>query len=332
MPDQRLKELRIFSGTANPPLAESICASLGVPVGRARVQPFADTETHVRVEDDVRGLDCFVVQPTCHPVNQNLMELLIFIDCLHRASARRITAVLPYFGYARQDRKSEGRTPISAKLVANLITTARADRILAIDLHAQQVQGFFDIPVDHLTAEPVFTNYFRSQPLGDMVMVSPDVGNMKMANVYAQKLGGNLAVIDKRRQSGSEVVMSRIIGDVKHKDVLMFDDMISTAGTICSASALVKDHGARSVRVAATHGVFAGDALEKIQAAPIDEVVVTDTIPLSNEAREVGKIKVLSVANLLGEAMERIHLNRSVSEIFSRDRLESASDSDGEKA
>jgi len=309
-------ELLIFSGSGNPGLTEKICAYLNVSVGRAQIEEFSDGETLVRVEDDVRGRDCFVVQPTCHPVNQNIMELLIFLDCLHRASAMRITAVIPYFGYARQDRKSEGRTPISAKLVANLITTARADRLLAIDLHAEQVQGFFDIPVDHLTAEPVISSYFRGLDLSDKVVVSPDVGNVKTANIYAQDLAGELAVIDKRRVSGSEVVATRIIGDVKDKDVLMFDDMITTAGTICSAARLVRDCGARSVRVAATHGVFAPPAVERLREAPIDEIVVADTVPIRAEAAELKNLKVLTVADLLGEAIHRIHNNKSVSEIF----------------
>jgi ribose-phosphate pyrophosphokinase len=310
--------LKVFSGSANPVLTQKICAYMGVPVAPAHIETFPDGETLVRVEDDVRGRDCFVVQPTCQPVNDNLVELLIFIDCLRRASARRITVVLPYFGYARQDRKSEGRTPISAKLVANLITTAGANRVLALDLHAEQVQGFFDIPVDHLLAEPVIADYFRTLNLPAKVLVSPDVGNVKKANLYAQDLGGELAVIDKRRIDGSQAVATRIIGDVKDKDVLMFDDMITTAGTICSAAVLVREHGARSVRVGATHGVFAVPAMERLRHAPIDEVVVTDTIPLSSEGRQIEKLKVLTVANLLGEAIGRIHEDKSVSAIFKK--------------
>jgi len=308
--------LLVFSGSANRDLTSKICDYVGIPVGRAKVEPFPDGETLVKLEEDVRGRDCFVVQPTCSPVNDNLMELLIYIDCLHRASALRITAVLPYFGYARQDRKSEGRTPISAKLAANLITTARSDRVLTIDLHAEQVQGFFDIPVDHLTAEPVLVKYFRKLDLENKVLVSPDVGNVKTANIYAHDLGGDLAVIDKRRVSGSHAEAVRIIGDVKDKHVLMFDDMITTAGTICSAAKLVKDKGAKSVRVGATHGVFAGPAVERINDSPIDEIVVADTIPLRAEAQKLEKLKVVSVASLLGEAIIRIHQNRSVSAIF----------------
>jgi ribose-phosphate pyrophosphokinase len=310
-------DLRIFSGTANPELTAAICRHIAVAMGKSQITTFPDGEVLVRVEDDVRGRDCFVVQPTCLPVNSNLMELLIFIDCLHRASARRITAVLPYFGYARQDRKSEGRTPISAKLVANLITTAKVDRVLAVDLHAEQVQGFFDIPLDHLTAVPVIAKYFKELVLRDRVVVSPDVGNVKTANIYAQYLGGELAVVDKRRKSGSEVEATRIIGNVEGKDVLMFDDMITTAGTICSAAYLVKKAGARSVRVAATHGVFAEPAAERLNAAPIDEVVITDTIPLGLQSQNIERLKVLTVADLLGEAIDRIHNDKSVSAIFS---------------
>ena len=310
--------MRVFHGTANPELATKMCKFLEIAVGRARVETFPDGETLVRVEDDVRGRDCFVVQPTCQPVNNNLMELLIFIDCLHRASAERVTAVLPYFGYARQDRKSEGRTPITAKLVANLLATAKVDRIVAVDLHAQQVQGFFDIPVDHLTAEPVLADYFRQLNLKDIVIVSPDVGNVKTANVYAQDLGGDLAIIDKRRESGSEAIATRLIGNVTGKDILMFDDMITTAGTICSAARLAKDCGAKSVRVGATHGVFAPPALERLADAPIDEIVVTDTIPLSSSSLEYKNLKVLSVAPLLGEAIHRIHNHKSVSAIFEK--------------
>ena len=306
----------VFSGSSNPDLTQKICDYVGIPVGKTKVEPFPDGETLVKLEQDVRGRDCFVVQSTCPPVNNNLVELLIFLDCLHRASALRITAVLPYFGYARQDRKSEGRTPISAKLVANLITTARADRVLTVDLHAEQVQGFFDIPLDHLKAEPVLVKYFRKLELQDKVLVSPDVGNVKTAKIYAQDLGGELAVIDKRRISGSQAEAVRIIGDVKDKHVLMFDDMITTAGTICSAARLVKDKGAKSVRVGATHGIFAPPALERLSEAPIDEIVVADTIPLSREAGQLQKLKVVSVASLLGEAIVRIHQNRSISAIF----------------
>lgn len=313
--------MRIFSGNANIELAKKICEYMGLELGNADVTPFPDGETHVRIIDDVRGQDCFVIQPTQYPVNDNLMELLVFIDSLHRASARRITAVLPYYGYARQDRKSQGRTPITAKLVANMLTAAKCDRVLAIDLHAEQIQGFFDIPMDHLTAVPVIGNYFDEIELPNMVVVSPDVGNMKTAHVYARMLGGDLAVIDKQRKNGNEVVMGHIIGDVKGRDVLMFDDMISTAGTICSAAEVVKDHGANSVRVAATHGVFAGPAIERLRNSIIDEVVVTDTIALREDVKSLDKLKILSVAELIGEAIDSIHNDKSVSAIFKKYKL-----------
>ncbi|MBI9018268.1 MAG: ribose-phosphate pyrophosphokinase [Phycisphaerae bacterium] len=312
----RNDDIRIFSGTAHPELATKICEQLNVPVCRADIEPFPDGETHVRVIDHVRGRDCYIIQSTCPPVNENLMELLIFLDCLKRASAKRVTVVMPYFGYARQDRKSEGRTPITAKLVANLLTTASATRLLAIDLHAQQVQGFFDIPVDHLTAEPVIAEYFKSLDLPNKVIVSPDVGNMKTATIYAEDLDGELAVIDKRRKSGTEVDATRIIGEVEGKDVLMFDDMISTAGTICSAAYLVKSHGAKSIRVAATHGVFSGPAIQRLKEAPIDEIVVTDTIPVSDKVKQLDNLKVVTVAGLLSTAIDCIHNYESVSAIF----------------
>ena len=313
--------MRIFSGNANPQLASKVCEYLGVELGNADVRPFPDGESHVRIYDDVRGQDCFVIQPTHCPVNDNLMELLVFIDSLHRASARRITAVLPYYGYARQDRKSQGRTPITAKLVANMLTAANCDRVLAIDLHAEQIQGFFDIPLDHLTAVPVISSYFEKLDLPNKVIVSPDVGNMKTATNYAKILGGELAVIDKHRKNGTEVKMGHIIGDVEGRDVLMFDDMISTAGTICTAAAVVKANGAASVRVAATHGVFAGPAIERLENSVIDEVIITDTITLRDDVKKLDKLKVLSVAELIGEAIDRIHHDKSVSAIFKKYKL-----------
>ncbi len=308
--------LKIFAGSSNPGLAGDVCKYLGIPLGGANIERFPDGEKTVRVEDDVRGRDCFVVQSTCEPVDEHLVELLIFLDCLRRASASRISAVIPYFGYARQDRKEEGRVPITAKLVANIITTAGADRVLAIDLHAHQLQGFFDIPVDHLTGELVLSKYFRDKKISDLTIVSPDVGNMKIASRYAANLGGELAIVHKKRVSGSSVEAQEIIGDVEGKNVLMCDDIIATAGTICSAAALVKDRGAKKIFVGATHGVFATPALDRLSQAPIDQVVVTDTIPLNKDSRRVGEIKVLSVASMLGEAIKRIHRNESVSSIF----------------
>jgi ribose-phosphate pyrophosphokinase len=310
------ENLKIFSGTSNVALTTAICKYLKVPVGGAELDRFPDGEKVIRVEDDVRGRDCFVVQSTCLPVDENLMEILIYLDCLRRASARRITAVIPYFGYARQDRKDEGRVPITAKLVANLVTTAGADRVLAIDLHAAQLQGFFDIPVDHLTGELVLSRYFRDKKIDKLTVVSPDVGNIKIASRYASHLGGELAIIHKRRASGSEVEAQEMIGEVEGRNVLMCDDIIATAGTVCSAARLLKERGALKIYVGATHGVFVGEALERLQGAPLDEVVVTDTIPTNDKIKELSNIKVLTVASMLGEAIKRIHRDESVSSLF----------------
>jgi ribose-phosphate pyrophosphokinase len=311
-----IQTIKVFSGTSNPVLADSVCTYLGVAPGNVKIQPFPDSEKFIKLEDDVRGKDCFVIQSTCCPVNDNLMELLVFLDCLRRASAARITAVIPYFGYARQDRKDEGRVPITAKLVANLITTAGADRVLSIDMHAAQLQGFFDIPMDHLMAEPVLTRYFRSKKLEDLTVVAPDVGNMKKAAKYASTLGAELAIIHKRRISGSEVVCGEVIGEVEGRNIVMCDDMISTAGTLCSAATLLKERGAKQIIAGATHGVFVGPAFERIETAPFDEVVVTDTIPQDGQAKNIEGIKVLTVSELLGEAIKRIHRNESVSAMF----------------
>jgi ribose-phosphate pyrophosphokinase len=308
--------LKIFSGTSNPVLAGDVCKYLGIPLGGAKIERFPDGEKAVRVEDDVRGRDCYVVQSTCDPVDEHLVELLIFLDCLRRASASRITAVIPYFGYARQDRKDEGRVPITAKLVANMITTAGASRVLAIDLHAHQLQGFFDIPVDHLAGELVLGKYFRDLKIDNLTVVSPDVGNMKTASRYSAHLGGDLAIVHKKRVSGSEVEAQEIIGEVRGRNILMCDDIIATAGTVCSAAALVKQRGAEKVYVGATHGVFAPQAFERLSKAPVDQVVVTDTIPLKNKSKKIDNIKVLSVAAMLGEAIKRIHRNESVSNLF----------------
>jgi ribose-phosphate pyrophosphokinase len=312
-----MTNLMLFAGRANRPLAERISEYLGIGLGAVKIQPFPDGEVLVKLEADVRGRDVFVIQPTCPPVDQSLMELLIFIDCARRASAERITAVIPYFGYARQDRKDEGRVPISAKLVANMITVAGADRVLVVDLHAAQVQGFFDIPVDNLYAEPVLTRHYAAMDLDDLVVVSPDVGNVKRARIYADHLGGDLAIVNKRRVSGSEVEVGRIIGDVEGKTVLMVDDMISTAGTICTAARLCRDEGATRVLVGATHAVLSGPAVERLSEAPIEELLVTDTIPMPEEtARAIGKLKVLTVSSLVGEAIHRIHNDESVSSLF----------------
>ena len=310
--------LKIFSGSSNVGLASAVCKYLEIPLGGASIDNFPDGEKVIRIEDDVRGRDCFVIQSTCRPVDEYLMELLIYLDCLRRASANRVTAVIPYFGYARQDRKAEGRVPITAKLVANIITTAGADRVLAIDLHAQQLQGFFDIPVDHLTGELVLSRYFRNKKISKLTIVSPDVGNMKTASKYASHLGGELAIVHKKRVSGSEVDAQEVIGEVDGRNILMCDDIIATAGTLCSAAKLVKERGAKKIYVGATHGVLTVKALEHLEKAPIEEVVVTDTIPLTEEAKNFGRIKVLSVSTMLGEAIKRIHRNESISDLFNK--------------
>jgi ribose-phosphate pyrophosphokinase len=316
-PDQH--EVKIFAGRTGMGLATAMCGHLGLTLARGRAELFPDGELIVKVDEDVRGRDCFIVQSTCDPVNTNLMELLIYIDCLRRASARRITAVIPYFGYARQDRKDEGRVPITAKLVANLIAAAGADRVLCMDLHAAQIQGFFDIPVDHLSAAPVLLEHFARirDELEDLVLVSPDVGNVKVANMYANLLHAELAIIDKRRQTGTKVTVKNLIGDVKGRPVLMVDDMISTAGTICEAAKLVRERGARNVIAAATHAVLVGPALDRLQEAPITQVVVTDTIPNGPRLQPIsGKLTILTVAKLLGEAVHRIHHDLSISALF----------------
>jgi ribose-phosphate pyrophosphokinase len=311
--------LKIFCGRASRALSERVCRYLDIPLGQGHTDMFPDGEIIVKIEEDVRGRDCFVVQSTYHPVNAHLMELLIYIDCLRRASAQRITAVIPYFGYARQDRKDEGRVPITAKLVANLITAAGANRVLAVDLHAEQIQGFFDLPVDHLHAAPVIVNHLETQreKFGNLVVVSPDVGNVKMANAYANWLNGDLAIIDKRRKSGSEVISANIIGDVEGKTALLTDDMISTAGTICEAAKTLKARGATDVIAACTHAVLVGLAMERLKEAPISQVVCTDTIPTDGRCNPIqDKLVELSVADLIGEAIHRIHHNRSVSSLF----------------
>ncbi len=313
--------MKVFSGRSNLPLSRKVSDYLGLPLSAVKYQEFPDGEVLVKIEEDVRGKDVFIVQPTCQPVCRNVMELLIFIDCARRASAKRITAVVPYFGYARQDRKDEGRVPITAKLVANMLVTAGAHRVLTLDLHAAQIQGFFDIPLDNLYAEPVLSRYYSQLNLPDLVLVSPDVGNVKRARMYAERLGGDLAIIDKRRVSGSDIEVGRLIGEVKGRTVLMMDDMISTAGTIASAAKLCRELGAGRILVGATHAVLCGPAVERLREAPIDEVVVTDTVPVPQEKVDaIGKLKVLSVSALIGEAIHRIHNNESVSSLFLMDR------------
>jgi ribose-phosphate pyrophosphokinase len=311
-----MDQMKIFSGSANRPLAEAICHHIGKPLGDAPATRFPDGESFVKINEDIRGQDVFIIQPTCRPQNDTLMELLLFIDAAQRASAERITAVIPYYGYARQDRKDEGRVPISAKLVANMLEEAGADRVLAVHLHAYQIQGFFDIPVDHLLPEPVFGEYYAGLGLEDLTVVSPDVGNVKEARVYSELLRGELAIIDKERISGTEVRAGALIGTVEGRNVLIIDDMISSGGTICKAATLLKDRGARDIYVAATHPMFVPGAIDRLAEVPITRITVTDTVPLSDEAAACDLIKVLSLADLLGDAIVRIHKHESISELF----------------
>ena len=313
-----MRELKIFSGGANLKLAQDICGFLHLSLGKITLSTFPDGERHCKIEEDVRGRDVFLIQPTSPSVNDNLMELLIMIDSCKRASASRITAVIPYFGYARSDRKDEGRVPIAAKLCANLITRAGADRVLTMDLHAAQIQGFFDVPVDHLYAAPVLNKYFIEKGIleENLAVVSPDEGSIKRAIGHVRRLGGKLAIVDKRRASALKTTQENLIGGpIDGRVALMFDDMISTAGSICGAAELVKRAGASEIHVAATHGVFCGPALERLKESPITSVIVTDTIPLG-AAAQISKIKQLTVAPLLAEAIKRVHHDQSISDIF----------------
>jgi ribose-phosphate pyrophosphokinase len=309
-------ELKLFSGNANRPLAEEIAQHLHMPLGDADVSRFSDGEVYVQINENVRGQDVFVVQPTCPPVNDHLMELLVMIDAFKRASARRITAVLPYYGYGRQDRKVMPRVPITAKLVADLITTAGCHRVLAVDLHAGQIQGFFDIPVDHLfAAPPVIVDYLAKKDLKDPVLVSPDAGGVERARAIAKRLNAGLAIIDKRRDGPNVAVFMYLIGDVKDKDVVVIDDMIDTAGTLIQAVEAVKREGARRVLACAVHGVLSGPAIKRIESSALEEVVITNSVPLTPDKANP-KIHVLSVAPLLAEAIRRIHDEESVSTLF----------------
>jgi ribose-phosphate pyrophosphokinase len=310
------KELKLFSGKANPALAKEICAYLGISIGEATVSSFSDGEARVRIDENVRGADVFVMQSTCPPVNDSIMELLIMIDALKRSSAYRITAVIPYFGYARQDRKDQPRVPISAKLIADLITTAGADRVLTMDLHAGQIQGFFNIPVDHLYATPVLLDYISKGGGKDLVVVSPDAGGVERARAFAKRLQANLAIIDKRREGPNQTQIMNIIGDVEGRSALLLDDMIDTAGTIVQGAQACANKGARRVWAGCTHPVLSGPALERIQASCLEEIVVTNTIPLNGKEQRCPKLRVLSVAPLLGEAITRIHEEESVSSLF----------------
>lgn len=311
----RHKKLKIFTGNANPALAAEICEYLGVPLGDSQVTRFSDGEIRVRINENVRGTDVFVIQPTCQPVNEHLMELLIMVDALRRASARRITAVIPYYGYARQDRKTRAREPITAKLVANLITASGARRVIAIDLHAGQIQGFFDIPVDHLLAAPILAEYIMRANLEDVVVVSPDVGGVTRARDLAERIRAPLAVIDKRRPEPNVAEVTNVIGPVGGKTAVIVDDIIDTAGTIVKAVEALEQFGARAVYVCCTHPVLSGPAVERLANSPVREVIVTNTIPVTKE-KAIDKIKVLSVAPLLGEAIIRVHEDLSVSRLF----------------
>jgi ribose-phosphate pyrophosphokinase len=306
--------MKIFSGTANPPLAQAICASIGMELGKCSIQPFPDGETFVKIEENVRGEDVFVVQPTSPPTNHNLMELFIMMDALRRASAARITPVLPFYGYARQDRKDQPRVPITAKLIANLLIAAGANRILAMDLHAQQIQGFFDIPVDHLYAAPVMYEYLKKKNLNDLVVVSPDIGGLKMAHAYSQTLEAGLAIVAKRRKSASEVESMAVIGEIRGKNVLMVDDLTETAGTLTAAATLLKRKGARRILACVSHAILNDVGIQRLRKSVIDELITTDTV--LRPAIDGVKITSLSVAGLLGEAIKRIHSNSSVTSLF----------------
>jgi len=315
---ERYHDLQVFSGNANPALAQKICEYLEIPLGDAVVARFPDGEIDIKIRDDVRGSDVFVLQTTSTPVNDHLMELLLLVDTLKRASAERITAVIPYFGYARKDRKDEGRVPISAKLVADLITAAGANRVLTIDLHAAQIQGFFNLPVDHLFALPVFLRYFREMNLDNVCVVAPDVGSIRINRALARRLSCDLVIVDKRRHSGSETEVVNLIGDVRGKDAILCDDMISTGTSAIKATEAVHARGARRIFVCATHAVLCGAAVENLNAANgLERILVTDTIPLNG--KQVRNLEVCSIAPILGEAIQRIHRSESVSCLFEMD-------------
>lgn len=305
----------IFSGNSNKELAEKIFRSLKIKEGEALISRFSDSEVRVEIKDNVRGKDVFIVQSTCPPVNENLMELLVIIDALKRASASRITAVIPYFGYARQDRKDQPRVPITAKLVADLLTIAGAGRILALDLHAGQVQGFFDIPLDHLYALNVFLDYFKKMKLDNLVIVSPDVGGIKMARAYAKRFGADLAIVDKRRDTPDSTVVMHILGEVKNKNVIMVDDIIATGSSLVEAARALKQAGAKKIYAAITHGILSNDAVKKVDDSDLDSLVITDSIPLPEE-KAIQKLKVISVGKLFAEAIKRIHFEQSISVLF----------------
>jgi ribose-phosphate pyrophosphokinase len=308
--------LKVFAGNANPALAQEICLALGIAQSQAMVKMFSDGEIYLQLQENVRGEDVFVIQPTCTPVDRNIMELLLMIDALKRSSAQRITAVLPYYGYARQDRKDKPRVPISAKLIAALLETAGADRVLTLDLHAAQIQGFFNIPVDHLFAMPVMIEYFRSQDIPALTVVSPDAGGVERARAFAKRLGAPLAIIDKRREEANVAEVMNVVGDVSGRNCLLVDDLIDTAGTLVKGAEALLVKGAASVSACATHAVLSGPAVSRIEESELQEVVCTNSIPLSEEARKSRRIKSLSIAKLMADAIRSIHDETSVSTLF----------------
>jgi ribose-phosphate pyrophosphokinase len=309
-------ELKVFSGSAHPGLAKEIAAFLGVVPGQARLRRFPDSEVSFQIDENIRGTDVFIVQPTCSPVDQHLMELMIMIDAFRRSSAARITAVLPYYGYARQDRKDKPRVPISAKLVANVLSAAGTHRVLTMDLHKAQIQGFFDIPVDHLFAAPVIIDYLARLDLPNLTLVSPDAGGAERARAYAKRLDAELAIIDKRRSDDGTAEVMNVVGDVEGRTCIIQDDLIDTAGTITKAAVALKNQGAERVIACAVHGVLSGPAIDRIEKSPVDKLIVTNTIPLSLEGAACSKVVVLSVARLLGQAIKSIHEETSVSSLF----------------
>jgi len=313
-----MSEMKVFTCNGNPELARKICECLGIPLGDSYVGRFPDGEIDLKINEDIRGRDVFIVQPTCPPVNDHLMELLVMTDAARRSSAGRITAVIPYYGYARKDRKEEGRVPITAKLVANMLVGSGVNRVLALDLHATQIQGFFDIPMDHLFSMPVLSRYFKELNIPELVVATPDVGGIRMARAFSAFLDARLAIVDKRRISPDKAEVEFVIGEVEERNVLLVDDMITTAGSITGAARTLKEKGAKDIYVAAAHGVLCGPAVERLLASPIKEIVITDSIPLNDKTHALGeKLKVLSVSSLLGEAIRRIHMNQSVSSLFS---------------
>jgi len=306
--------IQLIAGTAHPALCQAISEEMDLPLCDAHVGRFPDGEIDIKINENVRGNDCYVIQPTCPPVNENWIELLLLLDCLQRASAGSITAVMPYYGYARKDRKDEGRVPISAKVVANTLARGGADRVLTLDMHAAQIQGFYDIPVDHLYAKPVLIGALKDAALEKPVVVSPDVGGIKMARAYAQVLGADLAIVDKRRVSGSEIKVEHVIGDVSDRNVIIVDDMISTGGSISEAASICRDHGAKTIILAVTHAVLCGPAVERLENCPADRILVTDSIP--QRGRTPSNMEVVSVAGLIAAAIKNIHVSESVSSLF----------------